>query len=143
LTSLLARADALETAAREKAARRARRAKRRAEKEAPGRVREEAIATAEMEERAARESTAWVMDLAAGLLAREPATTAVDALAATMRVRRARERSERLFRRRGRFSSVFGTRTRTEPEPEEKGKESARLGRRARLADDQPSVSGF
>ena len=134
LTSLLARADALETAAREKAARRARRAKRRAEKEAPGRVREEAIATAEMEERAARESTAWVMDLAAGLLAREPATTAVDALAATMRVRRARERSERLFRRRGRFSSVFtfGTRTRTRARGKRKRKRASRAPRASR-----------
>ena len=135
LTSLLARADALETAAREKAARRARRAKRRAEKEAPGRVREEAIATAEMEERAARESTAWVMDLAAGLLAREPATTAVDALAATMRVRRARERSERLFRRRGRFSSCRFYVRNPNPNPNPRKKEKkARVSGAARVS---------
>ena len=85
LTLLLGRARALEEAAAAAATRRAKRAAKRAE-EIGGLV-AAAMAEEAVTAHAVEASSAWVMDLAATLLAKETATASVDALVAVMRVR--------------------------------------------------------
>ena len=85
LTLLLGRARALEEAAAAATTRRAKRAARRAEE--IGGVVAAAMAEEAVTAHAVEASSAWVMDLAATLLAKETATASVDALVAVMRVR--------------------------------------------------------
>ena len=90
LTLLLGRARALEEAATAATTRRAKRAARRAEE--IGGVVAAAMAEEAVTAHAMEASSAWVMDLAATLLAKETATASVDALVAVMRVRSRRFR---------------------------------------------------